>query len=441
VRRLSLLFAFAHASELPRRLLVYTSNHATKTHTLVYAARLDDSGAPAAPAPDERFDLDARAALLTPCPAHAAPTAQWHPEDISADDALVLLTRHVGSAERPLYVLALPPLDALAGATPTEPEELQFPGASDEYGTTYGPAAFSRDARTPALAYVLTNAYGDFTSAVAYDVSARAVLQHISTPGLDASLRPLPWNAEGLLVTARFVLFRANADGYSALHVLPLHGALAGRVVEVGLGWEGGVFTYKAHDADEDASEIMLRLVSHASAGRLALLDLAPLLAATASRDVQLDAAGQPRIRLAPRACARATPAAPAVRTLRPALVRFKSFDGLEVPFLYYHPDGDAEEGQRARVPVVVGIHGGPASQATVRYKTCVRARTKRACADRRSARYTDTSSTSSASRLYTRTCAARRDTANGTWPRTTSRSARTRCGARLLCPTLVRRR
>ncbi len=45
-----------------------------------------------------------------------------------------------------------------------------------------------------------------------------------------------------------------------------------------------------------------------------------------------------------------------------PSVVRFKSFDGLEVPGLLYLPLG-AEKGDR--LPVIVNVHGGPESQAT----------------------------------------------------------------------------
>jgi dipeptidyl aminopeptidase/acylaminoacyl peptidase len=43
-----------------------------------------------------------------------------------------------------------------------------------------------------------------------------------------------------------------------------------------------------------------------------------------------------------------------------PKLLKFKSFDGLEVPCMYYHPN----DGKMA-VPVIVNIHGGPESQSS----------------------------------------------------------------------------
>ncbi len=52
----------------------------------------------------------------------------------------------------------------------------------------------------------------------------------------------------------------------------------------------------------------------------------------------------------------------PAESFVSPEVVRFKSFDGLEVPGLLYLPLG-AKKGDR--LPVIVNVHGGPESQAT----------------------------------------------------------------------------
>lgn len=50
---------------------------------------------------------------------------------------------------------------------------------------------------------------------------------------------------------------------------------------------------------------------------------------------------------------------------VRPTVVRYKSFDGLEIPAIYYKPH---QAGPDAKVPAVVMVHGGPGGQARVGY-------------------------------------------------------------------------
>jgi dipeptidyl aminopeptidase/acylaminoacyl peptidase len=45
----------------------------------------------------------------------------------------------------------------------------------------------------------------------------------------------------------------------------------------------------------------------------------------------------------------------------KPSLLRYPTFDGREVPALFYEPEGAGEPGD---VPVVVNVHGGPESQS-----------------------------------------------------------------------------
>ena len=55
------------------------------------------------------------------------------------------------------------------------------------------------------------------------------------------------------------------------------------------------------------------------------------------------------------------TPGANPQTFVEPALVRWKSFDGLSLSGLLYRPDANKFPGKR---PVIIDIHGGPASQA-----------------------------------------------------------------------------
>ena len=50
-------------------------------------------------------------------------------------------------------------------------------------------------------------------------------------------------------------------------------------------------------------------------------------------------------------------------------VVRFKSFDGLEIPAIYYKPKTAAKDN---KVPALVWVHGGPGGQSRVGYSTLI---------------------------------------------------------------------
>jgi dipeptidyl aminopeptidase/acylaminoacyl peptidase len=50
-------------------------------------------------------------------------------------------------------------------------------------------------------------------------------------------------------------------------------------------------------------------------------------------------------------------------------VVRFESFDGLEIPAIYYRPHSD---GSGAKIPAVVWVHGGPGGQSRIGYSSFV---------------------------------------------------------------------
>ncbi|KAI0032138.1 Alpha/Beta hydrolase protein [Vararia minispora EC-137] len=339
------------------KVLAYTSNKENKKDTLVYVARFDDMSASSC----VKFDIDAISTQVSPTPERGTRgTANWVVDALSLDDRFLLITRAVSSSERPIYVVDL------SGPLPAQPEKLTFPDTTEPQSeSTFGPAQFSRDPETPHLLYILTDAFGDFRSLVIYDLAGRQVMQHITTPGPGlGALRPVPWDTAGLRVTVEFVLFRANVDGWHRLYAIPLRGGgrWLGKVVELRLDWEGGTFDYIADEANGRPYELLIKLSSYCSSGRLARIDLEGTFE---EEKVIVDEEGFPYVVLKPIDYRLATPEEADVRVTKPELFRFKSFDGLEVPCIYFHP---AERKKTA--PVVVWIHGGPASQATASYKT-----------------------------------------------------------------------
>lgn len=331
------------------RLMAFVSNKENNTDTLAYLTRLigSNTGATSDSTP---FSLPSK--LVTPL-LRDGKTERWVTRSFSVDDKYLLLTRVYGNAYHPMFVVDI------SGPEPGKVERIYLPGATEREEATTTDGSFSLDPSNPHVAYVITNAYGDFEAVVSYDIDQRTVT-HITTPNLDASvpvLRPIAWEVGHLGITDAYIYFTANVEGWNTLYAMPLSGPNKNTVVEVKLGWEGGWIAYSHNGRNGHPHEIALRLASYRSRGfvRRATLDL-QTLKHTSDGNAYVDVEMTPYVQAA----------APEVaKSVAPGLIRFRSFDGLEVPALYYHPN----EG-KTRVPVVIGIHGGPESQATVQYRT-----------------------------------------------------------------------
>ncbi len=154
----------------------------------------------------------------------------------------------------------------------------------------------------------------------------------ISTGELSYLSEP-EWDAEELVASedGRVVAYTMNEDGYSRLHL-----EVGGETVEVS-GLPNGVM---------DGLELC------ADGSLLVLALYAPTLNANVwAVDTRSGAARQ--VTHASRA------GIPASALSEPTLVRYPSFDGLDVPAFLYLP----EDVQRP-VPVILHVHGGPESQA-----------------------------------------------------------------------------
>lgn len=331
------------------RLIAFVSNKENNTDTLAYFTRLigSDTGATNDSAP---FTLPSK--LVTP-PLRDGKTERWATLSISVDDKYLLLARVYGNAYAPMFVVDISDPD------PGKVERIILPGATEceEKATMEG--SFSLDPANPHLVYIVTNAYGDFDAIVSYDIDQRTIM-HITTPNLDVSvpvLKPIAWEVGHLAVTEACIYFIANVEGWSTLYVMPLSGPNKNTVVEVKLQWEGGWITYSHNGRNGHPFELGLCLASYRSRGfvRRAVLDL-ETIKRTIKGDAYIDVELTPYVQAA----------APEVaKAVAPKLIRFRSFDGLEVPAFYYHPNKG-----KNKAPVVIGIHGGPESQATVQYRT-----------------------------------------------------------------------
>ena len=331
------------------RLMAFVSNKENNTDTLAYLTRLigSNTGATSNSTP---FSLPSK--LVTPL-LRDGKTERWVIQSISVDDKYLLLTRAYGNAYEPMFVVDI------SGSEPGKLERITLPGATEREEATIARGSFSLDPANPRVAYIITNAYGDFNSVVLYDIDQRTVT-HITTPNLGASvpvLKPIAWEVGHLGVTDTCIYFTANVEGWSTLYAMPLCGPNKNTVIEVKLGWERGWIAYSHNGRNGSPYELVLRLASYRSRGFIqrATLDL-QTLKHTADGNAYVDVQLTPYVQAA-------APEVP--KAVAPKLIKFRSFDGLEVPALYYHPDERKE-----KVPVVIGIHGGPESQATIQYRT-----------------------------------------------------------------------
>jgi hypothetical protein len=344
--------------------LIFSSTKENGKDTLVYSTRLIDSDT-GAKADSKPFLLPSR--LIAPRMGIGSMTSYWMPESISVDDKYVALTMYYGHSYRPLYIVDI------TEANPT-PKMVTLPGASEKVEeTSYGSAMFSCNLTQAHMLYLITDAFGDFASVVTYDTHARTVV-HITTPGTPdlRPLRPVPWETDGLLVTSTALFFCANVEGWQTMYAMSLSSSGAGagesanRVLEVRMrNWEGSPVAYTANVPNGRPNELVVGFSSFRMNGFLALLDFSNAFedGAEPERDEQ----GNFFVSISPRAYHQAAPSPPRFNVHPPKLLRFKSFDGLEVPCMYYHP-----EGGNAAVPVVINIHGGPEGQSTAETKMCV---------------------------------------------------------------------
>ena len=338
-------------------MLVFASTKENGGDTLVYSTKLLDSDT-GAKADSKPFLLPSRLIAAKT----GKGTSSWSPESISVDDKCVALTMYYGNSYSPLYIVDITEADSKT------PELVTLPGAREKVeGTSYRSARFSRHPAQAHVLYLITNAFGDFASVVAYDTLARTVI-HITTPQPDLRpLRPVSWETGGLLVTPAALFFRANVEGWETMYAVPLanSGAVtrASRVLEVRMrDWEGSPVGYAANVRNGRPNKLVVHFNSFRMNGFLALLDFTRVFedGAEPERDEQ----GNFFVSISPSAYHQAAPSPPRFKVHPPKLLKFKSFDGLEVPCMYYHPD----EGKTA-VPVVIQIHGGPESQSTAQTK------------------------------------------------------------------------
>lgn len=230
---------------------------------------------------------------------------QWHVLDWAPGDGRLLLQRYVSINESYIHAFDLG----------TKKLELLFDKKASYPAAAWGPAGKS--------VYFTSDRDGEFVALYRKDLASGKT---------EALAKDLRWDVEDLEVSrdGTRVAFTANEDGASALYLLD--GARLRKVRGLPLGVIGRL-SFSAAGA-----RLAYVLNSAVSPGDAYVLDWA---LARPERWTQSETGGLPPETFA-----------------APALIRYKTFDGREIPSFYYRPKA---EGPR---PFVVLIHGGPESQS-----------------------------------------------------------------------------
>jgi dipeptidyl aminopeptidase/acylaminoacyl peptidase len=228
--------------------------------------------------------------------------------DWAPDGSALIVSRHHSNLDNDLYRLDLETGEATL-LTPHE-GEARFQGAR----VTPGEAGRS--------AYLATDRDGDFMRLARLDLATLELTY----------LTPDDWDVEGVDLSrdGRYLLASRNVEGYSDLLLFSGEGS---RVpdLDVPEGIVGGF------EFSPDSRRLAFMLVGPTRNPDVWVLDLPD---------------GEPR-----RVTRSSTAGIPRSTFRRPELVRFPSFDGREIPALFYQPEAE-------NAPVVVNVHGGPESQS-----------------------------------------------------------------------------
>jgi dipeptidyl aminopeptidase/acylaminoacyl peptidase len=226
--------------------------------------------------------------------------------DWAPDGSFLLISRHLSNLDNDLYRLDLDKGEATL-LTPHE-------GDARFYGASVTPDGGS--------AYLATDRDGDFMRLARLDLST-----------LDLThLTPDDWDVESVDLSkdGRYLLASRNVEGYSDLMLFSGEGRRMPDP-EVPEGIVGGF------EFSPDSRRLAFTLVGPTRNADVWVMDLPD---------------GEPR-----QLTRSSTAGIPRSTFRRPHLARYPTFDGREIPGLFYEPeDGNA--------PVVVNVHGGPESQA-----------------------------------------------------------------------------
>ena len=192
----------------------------------------------------------------------------------------------------------------------------------------YDPIGWSADGRS---LWVLSDAGREFLALGRLDIDSRK-MRWVREPSWDIE-------SAALSPDARRLAFVTNEDGYDVVRLLDAARESEVKLPELPRG--------QAEDLhfSRDGRVLVLTLIPAERPGDVWRIDLA---SGTASQVTRSSTAGIPPSEF-----------------VAPSLVRYKSFDGLEIPAFLYVPGGSR---RTAGAPCIVYPHGGPESQTTAKF-------------------------------------------------------------------------
>jgi dipeptidyl aminopeptidase/acylaminoacyl peptidase len=258
----------------------------------------------------------------------------WFPMDVSPDGRRALVLEYLSINESFVHELDLAtgrmtrltprPTAAPIGSPPPDPNRPGVQPPAQPSAIAYGSALYARDGRG---IFFVSDARTEF-SKLRYSADTRLAQGRILTPAIDWDIESFDLSRDG-----RQIAFAANEAGVSRLYVMDTRNFRPRRLNSV----PTGVISNLKWSAD--GREIGFAMSSAQSSSDVYTVDVSRdrLTRWTESETGGLDAS----------------------RFATPELVRWKSFDGLEITGFLYMPPG-----RSGKVPVIVNIHGGPEAQA-----------------------------------------------------------------------------
>jgi len=242
-------------------------------------------------------------------------------EAVSPDSRYVAMTKARTSADSDLYLLDTRP----AGAKP----QLITPHTGNISHGAYG---FTRDGKQ--LVYS-TDEHGEFTQAWTYDVA----------DGRKAPLIAASWDVSfvSFSESGRYRISGTNDDARTVVRILDRD---TGKEITLP-GLPPGDLSQVQFSRDE--KRVALRVSSDTSPADVYVVDLAT------GKSARLTQALNPAIRESD--------------LVATEVVRYRSFDGLEIPSILYRPKGASPAN---RVPALVWVHGGPGGQSRTGYSAAI---------------------------------------------------------------------
>lgn len=263
----------------------------------------------------------------------------WQVQDWSPDGKRLLVVEYVSINETYLWLF-----DAQTGErtelTPRLPGEEKIARAK---------ARFDRDGKG---VFVLTDKGSDVLRLVRYDLETKQPQSfEIGGGGDGADAGEMSWGVENFELSkdGQRIALVLNEDGFSRVHLFACERRYPREFALHPLGTVGGQGSVVAGVAwRPDGRELGFTVSNSATpADVFSAVPLPPSgggrTTATETRWTQSETGGLDADRFA-----------------KPQLVRWKSFDGREIPGFLYAPDAARFPGKR---PVIVNIHGGPEAQ------------------------------------------------------------------------------